>query len=61
MLTEFLSLSLSKWTKTKKQEKNIANAFSDIYSFISTAGIHYYFCGDASSGIVITSARIYTE
>lgn len=61
MLMRFLEFISSGYVITLKLDPDYINSLPDIHSFISTSGMHYYLCGDASSGIVVTAVSIQSE
>jgi hypothetical protein len=61
MLMKLLEFIVSGYVLTLKLDPEYINSLPDIRSFISSSGVHYYLCGDASSGVVVTTVSIHSE
>lgn len=61
MLMKLLEFIASGYVLTLKLDPKYISSLPDIHSFISSSGVHYYLCGDASSGVVVTAVSIHSE
>jgi hypothetical protein len=61
MLVRFLGCISSGYVIFLNFEPDCINSLPHTRNFISPSGGHYYLCGDASMGNVVTAASIYSE
>lgn len=61
MLMRLLDFISSGYVITLRLDNSYLKSLPEINNFVSASGIHYYLCGDASSGIVITAVSIDVE
>jgi len=61
MLMRLLEFISSGYDMTLMPDDCYIKLLPEINNFVLASGIHYYLCGDVSSGIVITAVSIHAE